>query len=215
MPACHQLVLKLQLQLINWMGAVFEGYWGDECLWLRIAIGQWSWKVHLPRCQQFSPNHCIMDHAWSMMPPVTPPSCQFFLLPSLPTATSLLYLAYDGRSINDDLIGFYAKLFSDNYGVWGAEGFKLGFLFYCIIPMRLTTIQVGGSRWLAASFIHSVLQSLTVLFFLFVMNVTWMLQVKMWARWTCLCYCLEVGIIQVVSVTNYWAAPYHWHLWHM
>jgi hypothetical protein len=73
------------------------------------------------------------------------------LVPSSPDSTFLIYHALDGRRIDDDLLDRCAKLFSRNYGIWGhtptaVTGLKPDLSFSCIIPTRLTRIQVPGSR---------------------------------------------------------------------
>ena len=83
--------------------------------------------------------------------PVTPPSHPI-ILPSSPTSTSLIFNAHDGNDINDALLERCAKLFSENYGIWGknpsaTKGPKPGLSppSY-VIPTRLTKIQAPGSR---------------------------------------------------------------------
>ncbi|THH04297.1 hypothetical protein EW146_g10212 [Bondarzewia mesenterica] len=87
--------------------------------------------------------------------PVTP---RPIVLPNSPTSSSLIYIAHDGNEINDALLDRCAKLFSNNYGIWGqsptaTQGPKPGsspptFTY----PMRLTRMQAVGLGCLAAGF---------------------------------------------------------------
>jgi hypothetical protein len=52
--------------------------------------------------------------------PVTPPSHPI-VLPSLPSSASLLYFVYDGKEIDDTLLDRCARLFGENYGIWGTN----------------------------------------------------------------------------------------------
>ena len=52
--------------------------------------------------------------------PVTPPSHPI-VLPSSPSSASLLYFAYDGKEIDYALLNWCARLFGENYCIWGTN----------------------------------------------------------------------------------------------
>ena len=52
--------------------------------------------------------------------PVAPPSHPI-VLPSLPSSASLLYFAYDGKEIDYVLLNRCARLFGENYSIWGTN----------------------------------------------------------------------------------------------
>ncbi|THH15290.1 hypothetical protein EW146_g5154 [Bondarzewia mesenterica] len=87
--------------------------------------------------------------------PVTP---RPIVLPNSPTSSSLIYIAHDGKEIDDALLDRCAKLFSNNYGIWGqsptaTQGPKPGSLPPSFaFPMRLTRMQAVGLGCLAAGF---------------------------------------------------------------
>ena len=52
--------------------------------------------------------------------PVAPPSHPI-VLPSLPSSASLLYFACDGKEIDYALLNRCARLFGENYSIWGTN----------------------------------------------------------------------------------------------
>ena len=59
-------------------------------------------------------------HIFTSTPPLPPPSHPI-VLPSSPSSASLLYFTYDGKEIDDALLNRCARLFGENYGIWGTN----------------------------------------------------------------------------------------------